>query len=609
MIIGLLRTVFARHGLPSVPVGPSTPSVKPLQQLIEEGQASEAQSRFEDAARLFRAAVALDATSADAQVNLGNALKGSGDVADAAAAYERAIVLDPKHASAHYNLGLMLLDRNHPQAEAMFRDAVRLRDAFPQAWIALGLSMENAGDLTGAISSYRKAIELQPDFAGAYANLASVLQEMGEHDAAIVAAKRARDLDMNSVGAHDHLLFAINYHPDMDARDVYSAYREFDDHFGRPARAHWRAPTNSPNLGRRLKVGYVSPDFRRHSSRHFLEPLLSHHDKDVFETFAYAELSAEDDVTTRYRSYVDHWIATAGLSDAALAERINADGIDILIDLAGHTTNNRLGTFAHKPAPVSVSWLGFGYTTGLSAIDYFLTDDASTPVGSELQFSEQPWRLVTPAFAYRPADGMGKVSPLPAAERGFVTFGTLTRGARLNHHTVRVWSRILHRVPGSQLVIDNHSCRDKSLRASLLEQFSAYDVGPERLSIGFHSPPWDVLRGIDIGLDCFPHNSGTTLFETLFMGLPYVTLAGRPSVGRLGSSILVGVGHPEWIAHSEDEYVEKCVALASDLPALAALRVSIRDQMRASALMDEVGFARKVEAAYKEMFAHWDQKP
>jgi protein O-GlcNAc transferase len=598
VIFDILRILFGRRRSSSkpAPVEAPLPTVRPLQRLIEQGQAAEAQGRFDEAAGLYRAAVSLDAASADAQVNLGNALNASGHAAEAAAAYERAIAIDPKHASAHYNIGLMLLERNHPRAEAIFRDAVRLRDGFPQAWIALGLSMENRGDLTGAMASYRKAIELQPDFVGAYANLASVLQEVGEHDAAVDVAKRARDLDATSAAAHDHLLFAINYHPDMDAQEIYGAYREFDDHFGRPARTHWRAPTNKTDPERRLKVGYVSPDFRRHSSRHFLEPLLCHHDKGAVEVFAYAELSADDDVTTRYRSHVDHWIGTAGLSDAALVERIRADGIDILVDLAGHTTNNRLGALAHKPAPVSVSWLGFGYTTGLSAIDYFLTDDASTPEGSESLFSEQPWRLATPAFAYRPAEGMGEVSPLPAAERGFVTFGTLTRGARVNHHTVRVWSQVLHRVPGSQLVIDNHSCRDMSLRTTLLERFSAHDIGPERLRIG---------------LDCFPHNSGTTLFETLYMGLPYVTLAGRPSVGRLGSSILIGVGHPEWIAHTEDEYVDKCVALASDLPALAALRAGLREQMRASPLMDEVGFARKVEGAYREMFKRWaeSQRP
>jgi predicted O-linked N-acetylglucosamine transferase (SPINDLY family) len=293
------------------------------------------------------------------------------------------------------------------------------------------------------------------------------------------------------------------------------------------------------------------------------------------------------------------------MTDEALAERIRADGIDVLVDLAGHTASNRLGVFARKPAPVSVSWLGFGYTTGLTAIDYLMTDAASAPAGSESLFSEAPWRLPTPGFVYRPAGGMGEPGLLPALRQGGLTFGTLTRSVRVNHHTVRVWSAILQRAPGARLLIDSMNYRDPGMRQALLDRFAAHGIEPQRLQVGFHSPPWDVLRGIDIGLDCFPHNSGTTLFETLYMGIPYVTLAGRPSVGRLGSSILEGVGHPEWIAHSEDEYIDKAVALAGNLPRLAALRAGLRAQMQASPLMDEPGFARKVEAAYREMFRIW----
>jgi predicted O-linked N-acetylglucosamine transferase (SPINDLY family) len=293
------------------------------------------------------------------------------------------------------------------------------------------------------------------------------------------------------------------------------------------------------------------------------------------------------------------------MSDDALSERIRSDGIDILVDLAGHTAKNRLSVFARKPAPVSLSWLGFGYTTGLTAIDYLLTDTASAPEGSEGLFSETPWRLETPDYVYRPAEGMGQVSPLPASTRGHITFGTLTRAVRVNHRTIRVWSEILKRVEGARLVIDSRDFRETTVQDALAEKFAAHGIARERLEIGYHSPPWDVLRGMDIGLDCFPHNSGTTLFETLYMGVPFVTLAGRPSVGRLGSSVLEGAGHPEWIARTEDEYVELAVALASDQVRLAALRCGLRREMETGPLMDEAGFARKVEAAYREMWMKW----
>lgn len=309
-------------------------------------------------------------------------------------------------------------------------------------------------------------------------------------------------------------------------------------------------------------------------------------------------------MTAAYKGYVDHWVPTVGMSDADLEERIRADQIDILVDTAGHSANHRLGVFARKPAPVSLSWMGFGYTTGLSAIDYYLTDEMAAPPGSEHLFSETPWRLDPIAYAYRPAQGMGEVNPLPALDRGYVTFGTLTRSVRINHRTIRVWAQILQQVPGARLVIDSGSYKEVPMQDSLAELFAAQGISRDRLEIGCHSP-WDALRGIDIGLDCFPHNSGTTLFEALYMGVPFITLADRPSMGRLGSSILRALERSEWVAQTEEEYVSKAVALASDLPTLATTRVNLRGQMEASPLMDEPGYARKVESAYRAMFKRW----
>jgi predicted O-linked N-acetylglucosamine transferase (SPINDLY family) len=252
-----------------------------------------------------------------------------------------------------------------------------------------------------------------------------------------------------------------------------------------------------------------------------------------------------------------------------------------------------------------VSWLGYGYTTGLSAIDYLLTDETSAPVGSEHLFAEAPWRLATPGYAYRPAEGMGEVGELPAKRKGHITYGTLTRAIRINHRSIRVWSELLKRDREAHLVIDSGNFREVAQQEALAERFVAQGVERERLEIGYHSPPWEVLRGIDIGLDCFPHNSGTTLFESLYLGVPYVTLAGRPSVGRIGSSVLVGVGHPEWIAGSEEEYIEKALALGRDREGLGRIRAALRGEMERSALMDEAGFTRRVEAAYREMFQRW----
>ena len=374
-------------------------------------------------------------------------------------------------------------------------------------------------------------------------------------------------------------------------------------------RSTWRKHDNTPDPNRRLRVGYVSADFRYHVCHLYVEPLLSHHDKTQVEVYAYAELTSEDHITARYKSYVEHWIPTKGMSDEMLAERIRSDGIDILVDLSSHTANSRLPVFNRKPAPVSLSWLiGSGYTTGLSAIDYFLADEVLVPMGSEL-FTEQPWRLATPAYSYRPNEGMGEVNALPAQRRGYVTFGVLTRSIRINHHTIRVWSELLKAVPNARLVIDSPSYKDVAMQERLASSFAEHGIVRNRLEIGnAYRYPWDALREIDITLDSFPNNTGTSLLVSLYMGVPFITLASRPSLGRFGSHNLQGAGHPEWIAESEEEYLAKAVALAGDLDRLAAYRAALRSEMERSPLRDETGFARKVEEAYRQMWRIWCDK-
>ena len=572
------------------------------------GNALQDLGQFEAAVASYRRALELKPGFADAHINLGVALQALGELEGAVASYRRALEISPDLPEAHSNLGNALRDLGQrDEAVACYRRALEINPGHADAHYNWGLALQESGQFDAAVSSYRSALEASPAYAKAHSNLGDALQDLGQLDAAEASYRRALAIEPDYADAFGNLLFTLNYHPDKSAQEIFGAYREYDERFGLAQRSAWREHTNSREPGRRLKVGYVSPDFRRHSARHVVEPLLAHHDKAALEVFAYAELKREDELTARYRSYADHWIATRGLSDDALAERIRADGIDILVDLAGHTAHNRLRVFARKPAPVSVSWLGYGYTTGLSAVDYFLTDEAYAPAGCEGLFSETLWRVPTPVYAYRPAEGMGEVSALPAAERGHVTFGILTRAIRINHRTIRVWSEILKRIEGARLVIDSRSFQDATMQAALAEQFAAQGIDRGRLEIGFHSPPWDVMRGLDISLDCFPHSSGVTLFESLYLGVPYVTLADRPSVGRLGSSLLHGAGHPEWIAQTEDEYVAKAVELASDLPRLARLRAGLRAELEASPLMDEVGFVRKTEAAYRAMFEKWAQ--
>ncbi|PPA74108.1 hypothetical protein C4E15_22395 [Achromobacter spanius] len=456
-----------------------------------------------------------------------------------------------------------------------------------------------------AQASCLAALALDPNQEKARTNLGKILMDRGDAEGAVAAARTAVALAPKALIPHNNLLFSLNYSPSASAQEVFDAYRQYNQTHCEGLRSTWRAHTNSRDARRPIRIGYVSPDFRQHSGNNFIEPLLAHHDRKDFETHAYAEFVAEDAVTARFKRYFDKWTPTAGMSDSALAERIRADGIDILVDVAGHTGGNRLGVFARKPAPVSLTWLGFGYTTGLTAIDYIVSDEMMAPSGSEHLFSEKPWRLADTNFVYRAGTTMGDCGDLPALNNGYITLGSLTRAIRVNDKVVRVWSEILHRIPKSRLIVNSNSYRDGPMREELANRFIAQGIERDRLLIGWESPPWNVLRSMDIGLDCFPHNSGVTLVETVYMGVPYVTLADRPSVGRIGSSILHGIGHPEWISQSQEEYIQKVVALASDLPALARIRANLRAEMHASPLMDEPAFARKFEAALRGMFTTW----
>lgn len=602
------------------------------------GEALAAQGKPGPAAAAFRRAIALDPKMAAAHTNLGSALRELGQFEQSAAACRQAIALDPDLAAAHCDLGAATFYLGRlTEAEACLRRAIALNPDFAVAYCNLGNVLQGQSRFEEAIACYARALAIRPDLIAVvrnlgaafhrlgllddavacfrqslaltpgdsktHNNLGSALRDLGKLDEATAAYRRALAIDRNNFNAHSNCLFCLNYAPDLSAEDIFAEYQRWDAAHARPLLPATARHNNDRSPERRLRIGYVSPDLRRHPVRHFIEPVLAHHDKSKVEVFAYAEVACEDDVSARLKSYVDHWRPTVGLSGEDMAERIRADRIDVLIDLAGHTGGHRLLVFARKPAPVQVSWLGYGYTTGLAAIDYFLADPQFAPPGCEHLFSETLVRL--PVFlAYRPAEGMG--GPEAARQPGSgVTFGSLTRTVRINHRVVRSWAAILRATPGSRLALNSANFRTASIRDGLTSQFAEYGIAPERLLMGFTSPPWDALRSIDIGLDCFPHNSGTTLIEGLYLGVPFVTLAARPSVGRLGAAFLTALGRPEWIAATEEEYVAKAVALASDPAGLVASRLALRAQLEASPLMDEAGFAGALERAYRAMWRRW----
>ena len=562
--------------------------------------------QLEAAIKSYEQATAIKPDFAEAHNNLGVSLQELGQLEVAVKCFEQALAIKPDFAEAHSNLGLTLHELGQLYAAAKRHEqAIAIKPDFAEAHNNLGNTLQELGQLDAAVKSYEQALAIKPDYAEPHSNLGNTLQELGQLDVAVKSYEQALAIKPDFAEAHSNLLFALNYHPDLSAEAIFEFYQEYDQRFGMPYRDQWQDHANTKNLTRRLKIGYVSPDFRSHSMNHFLAPLLDHHNRDEFEIYAYAEIIKEDKMTEFYKNSADHWIKTNNISDDALSELIRSHEIDILIDLAGHTKENRLGVFARKPAPVSVSMFGYGYTTGLSAIDYFVGDEALFPEGCKHLFSEHPFRLPSPGFCYQPTGELGKVNNLPALEKGYVTFGTLTRSVRINHKTIQVWSEVLKQVKDSKLILNSKSFVDSNFQKTMAGRFSAEGISRDRLIMGFNSPPWDVLRQIDISFDCFPHNSGNTLLESLYLGVPYITLSSRPSVGRIGASILIAVNNSEWIAETEKEYIDKAVALASNLPDLAKIRSQLRAKLQSSPITNEIDFVKKLEIAYRQMWKKW----
>lgn len=532
---------------------------------------------------------------------LGGVYHSVGRQHEAEGCFMRALAITPDQAEAWNNLANTYLDaRLLDEAERVMHVGISLNGREPNLWNNLGNILSAAKRISEAREAYQKALEVAPDYRPVLINLAGVEANFGNLDRAIELLRGVLD----AAQARTNTFFFANYHADWSGEQVFAVYRDIIERFF-PQRRYFDY-ANSLQLKRRLRIGYISPDFRHHVCALFIEPLMRNHDHEKVEVFAYSLVRLEDQVTERFMGYADHWRHCVGLSNELIAEQIRADQIDILVDLAGHTANNGLACLALKPAPVQVSWwMGIAFGTGLKAVDYFLADEQMLPPGCEASFAEQLWRMPGPAVAYMPNAMMPEVSPLPALSNGHITFGSLTRPVRLNHRVIRVWSELLKRVPNSRLILDSSAFDDAGLCEHYRHKFAEQGIDPARLDFGYTAPVWDALGKMDIALDCFPHNSGTTLYESLWMGLPVVTLRHRPSMGRVGALILHGMGRGEWCADSEEEYLDKLAALAADPGELARIRAGLREEMRNSPLCDGVDFARRMELTYQQMWQRY----
>lgn len=575
------------------------------------GNALKRAGQLDPAVSHYRTAIELRPDHAEAHNNLGTALRERGDLDDAESHFRRALEIRPDYAEALSNLGATLVDQGRfAEAEVHSGRAVGLASDFADAHYNLGNALRWQSKLDDSIEQYRETIQLKPDMGTAYNNLASALGSQGRLNEAIEEYRRAVELCPEDPAFHSNLIYTLQYDGANTDEDLYNAARDWAGRHVPPGQRDNQSFSNPRDPDRQLRIGYVSPDFRRHSVAYFAKALVPSRNPNLFEVTGYDNNTYSDDITGLFRHAADRWREIANLDDLAAAKLIADDGIDILVDLSGHTMKNRMTLFAHRPAPVMVTYLGFPGTTGLDVMDYRLTDRWADPEEAKDQgYTEERVRLDGGFLCYAPPDDAPEVGPLPALAAGRVTFGSFNNLSKITPEVVALWARVLDAVPGSRLVLKNNAFTDPGARQRYEALFRDHGIKDGRVEMLAALPDTrdhlEVYNRIDIGLDTFPYNGTTTTVEALWMGVPTVTLAGGRHAARVGSSLLHMVGLEDLIADAGNGYVDLAASLATDLDRLGDLRSGLRDRLRRSRLLDAEGFTRSLEDAYRRMWRRW----
>lgn len=610
--------------------------------LIAEGNRAESEGNFRKACEQYRKAVDAAPGSAKAHLNLGIGLEATGDTHGAIQSYEAALAIDPGNPYAGYNLANVLCARGaFDQAERLLHSALDRQPEFPEAHVALSNLYSSQGNPAAAAVSLEAALKLRPDYVGALNNYGLVLRELRRLTEAETALRRAIEIDPGILSAYRALgavlrdqarigdsvevfraahqlaperldlvsteLFTLNFFEDISGAALFARHKAFGAQLESAVPSRFGPFRNIRTPERRLRVGYVSGDFYRHPAGVFTIPLFEHHDRSAYSIYCYSTGSRVDDVTGQIRATADVWRDAASMSDAELADTVNRDAIDILVDLSGHSGVSRLGVFAQQPAPLQVAWLGYLNTTGLTRIQYRLTDRYADPPGiADQRHTETLYRLPSSQWCYRPFISIDVLEEPAFGRNGFITFGSFNHISKLSRTVRALWAEILTRLPDSRLVIVG--VPDGQARDSLLRDLEHAGVAATRITVVPQLPLDEYYRwfnAVDIALDTTPYSGGTTTCDTLWMGVPVITVPGDLPASRSAASILSTVGLASWIASTPQDYVRLAVDYARDTAGITRLRQSLRRMMRESPIMDEPRFARDVEEAYRHMWRTW----
>ena len=572
--------------------------------LLALGRASEAEPHY-------RRALSLMPGLAVGHNHLGKALTALGHPADAEHCHRRACELDPGLAEAHIDLANLLVPAGRiDEAATFYAQAIALKPESAELHNSLGAVLAMRGRHDQALRSFMRARELNPGLAEAHCNLGSAFKIAGRFDEAEESLRQALALNPNMVTAHSNLIFLLDLLERCDAREQQGErarwYQQHAARFSQSIAPH----DNTRDPERRLRIGYVSADFREHSAFYAFSPVLFRHNRAAFDVVCYSGVRVEDQLTARMKQSADAWRPTVGMSDEALAEQIRGDGIDILVDLSGHSEDNRLLVFARKPAPIQVTAWGHPTGTGLPTIDYFLADPVLVPAKIRPLLAEKVFDLPCER-CYDPPEYLPAVTPPPSLAGHPFTFAHFNRVEKISNTVVRLWSRILAALPGARLFVKDSMLEYPNVQEWLLQKMGAAGIAPERVRLlgkTSHREQLAIYADVDVCLDPFPQGGAISTAEALWMGVPVVSLYGWTIVSRQGAMNLVALEMEDWIAHSEDDYVRIAVAAAGDLPRLSALRQGLRLRIANYPFGDLPRFTRAVERGYRTMWREWCSK-
>lgn len=566
--------------------------------------------RFDDALRAAEEAIERYPNVAALRVNQGNVLLHSGKARPAAKAFQKALEIDPACPEAHLSLATLYGETGHlAQALELIEREIQLKGESAQRLASLALAQQAKGDNPAAEATCRKLLEMQPGNISALVTLAGCLSIRGDHEGAIRCCEKALTVNPAMPAIASNVAFNSTYLAEATPESVYAAHRSWAERFEAPLAEKMYRHTAAHNPDRRLRLGYVSGDFGMHPVGFLVRDVLRYHDRASFEVHAFSMMRKDDDpVTVQIRGLCDAWHDVLLDSDEEVARKIHELGIDILVDLSGHTAYNRLASFALRPAPVSATWIGYFHSTGLEGIDYFVTDPHTSPRGCGQQFSETPVVLPHTRFCYSPPDYVPEPAPPPVLENGYITFGCFNRLEKLVDPVLATWAKLLAALPESRLLLKAGSLDNEKMATHIRDRFAQLGIGSDRLELrgrSDHAEMFAEYGDVDIALDPFPFNGGMTTLEALWMGVPVVTWAGHGVVSRQTYSALANVGLTELAFPDLESYVAGAIQLAGDRQRLSSVRAGLRQRMRESPICQPERFAHDLEALYRRMWQAW----